>query len=94
MHWYKKGYSRNDQSPGTGAGTFVSPFRKKKAQYKNTDMVYKMMVPTNAGPNPYLTCSQPLIAGLNAHPKFQAMLVRLATMARDEASTCSMTKVW
>ncbi len=34
------------------------------------------------GPNPYLTCSHPLMDGLKAQPKLFAMLTRLATVAR------------
>ena len=67
--------------------------RQKNAQYMITEIVYKMIVPMNGGPNPYLTCSQPLMVGLNAQPKFHAMLVRLATVARADGSTCSMMKV-
>jgi hypothetical protein len=67
--------------------------RQKKAQYMITEIVYNTMVPMNDGPNPYLTCSQPLTVGLNAQPKFHAMLVRLAMVARDDGSTCSMMKV-
>ena len=51
------------------------------------------MVPMNGGPKPYLTCSQPLMVGLNAQPKFHDMLVRLATVARADGSTCSITNV-
>ena len=76
---------------GTGCGSTFP--RQKNAQYMKTEMMYKVIVPMNGGVNPYFTCSQPLMVGLNAQPKFHAMLVRLATVARAEGSTCSITKV-
>ena len=56
-------------------------------------MIYKMIVPRKGIEKPYLTCRLPLREGLKAQPKLQAMVVKLATIARAEGSTRSITNV-
>ncbi len=67
--------------------------RQKNRQYKNTATTYKQIVIKKGGANPYSTCKYPLTVGLKAHPKFHAILTKLATVARASASTCSITNV-